>query len=272
MPAWVTELVKLFPAFVTPVAYSALIYAFFNWLDKKASGPGKAALSAWVESAYYDRALVSNAIVEIFDKIYSKPLLGWRAILRSASLMLLLSCFLFYEFAPRDTLKDQMSNDLLGLISGALFYLLIGVVSNYISLFAVRLWLVYRAENPAVAFIGGFVIGIAIVSLCWSMVAAALGPEESALENINLFWSAIAWVGPAQPHPLILAGLAVHLWLIMILLCLGVVKLLCHTVKTISWMQWFTKHEKIHPLDAAGMVSAFIVFVTVTASVLHFIF
>jgi hypothetical protein len=70
--------------FTTPFIYAAATYGFFHWLDKKASGPAKRAISGWLEPREYDRAAVAAAIVELFDRVYTRPLLRWFAFVRSA--------------------------------------------------------------------------------------------------------------------------------------------------------------------------------------------
>ena|ERR1700730_1883359 len=97
MASWWTELPKVW-GFTTPFIYASAAYGFFHWLDKKASGPAKKAISSWLEPKEYDKAAVAAAIVELFDRVYTRPLLRWRALGRSASITLLLSGILIYEF------------------------------------------------------------------------------------------------------------------------------------------------------------------------------
>jgi hypothetical protein len=69
---------------VTPFIYAAGTYGFFHYLDKQASAKAKKAISGSLKPLEYDRAAVAVALIEIFDRLYTRPLLGWRAALRSA--------------------------------------------------------------------------------------------------------------------------------------------------------------------------------------------
>jgi hypothetical protein len=48
MPTWLSEVLKLL-GFSTPFVYAAAVYGFFHYLDKKASGQAKKAISAWLQ-------------------------------------------------------------------------------------------------------------------------------------------------------------------------------------------------------------------------------
>jgi hypothetical protein len=67
MPSWLSEVLKLM-GFTTPFVYAAAVYGFFHYLDKKASGPAKKAISGWLQPKGYDKAAVVDATVEIFDQ------------------------------------------------------------------------------------------------------------------------------------------------------------------------------------------------------------
>jgi hypothetical protein len=75
MPVWPTEVLKLL-GFTTPFIYAAATYGFFRWLDKKASGPAKKAISGWLVPRQYDRTGIASAILELFDRVYTQPLFG----------------------------------------------------------------------------------------------------------------------------------------------------------------------------------------------------
>jgi hypothetical protein len=96
MPSWAKVLELL--GFATPLLYAGATYGFFHWLDKKASGPAKRAISEWLEPREYDRADVQAAVLEIFDRVYTKPLMAWRAFFRSAIITIGASPVLIYNF------------------------------------------------------------------------------------------------------------------------------------------------------------------------------
>ena len=84
------ELFKLL-GFSTPFIYAAATYALFHWLDANASDEGKAAISRLLDLKDYDSKQVSAAFVEVFDRLYSSPLLDTRAFLRSSVITLAMS-------------------------------------------------------------------------------------------------------------------------------------------------------------------------------------
>jgi hypothetical protein len=81
----------------TPLLYATGTYGLFHWLDTSASDEANAALFRLISLREYDKAKVSLAIIEIFDKVYSYPLLTWRALLRSAIITLSVSALYMYE-------------------------------------------------------------------------------------------------------------------------------------------------------------------------------
>jgi hypothetical protein len=61
--------------FAAPFGYAALAYGFFIWLDKEASDEAKAALARTMSLKDYKSEQVASALVEVFDRIYTYPLL-----------------------------------------------------------------------------------------------------------------------------------------------------------------------------------------------------
>jgi hypothetical protein len=69
--------------YVAAVGYAALAYGFFHWLDEKASDEVKAALARTMSFKDYKSERVAAALVEVFDRICTYPLLRWRAFFRA---------------------------------------------------------------------------------------------------------------------------------------------------------------------------------------------
>jgi hypothetical protein len=67
----------------TPFVYASATYGVFHYLDGRASGQAKQAISGWFKPLEYDAPALSAAMVELFDRLYTTPLFGWRAMLRS---------------------------------------------------------------------------------------------------------------------------------------------------------------------------------------------
>jgi hypothetical protein len=74
----IDDLIKVL-GFGTPLVYAAGTYGLFLWLDRNASDEAKAALSGFLQAKDYDRARVSSAIVQVFDRLYTRPLMHYRA-------------------------------------------------------------------------------------------------------------------------------------------------------------------------------------------------
>jgi hypothetical protein len=55
----------------TPFIYASATYGLFHYLDSKASGEAKQAISSWLKPLEYAKADVSGAIVELFDRLYT---------------------------------------------------------------------------------------------------------------------------------------------------------------------------------------------------------
>jgi hypothetical protein len=92
------ELFKLL-GFGTPVIYAGATYALFHWLDANASDEGNAAISRLLDLKEHDSKQVSEAFVEVFDRVYSSPLLSKRAFLRSSVITLVMGGVFIYESA-----------------------------------------------------------------------------------------------------------------------------------------------------------------------------
>jgi pimeloyl-ACP methyl ester carboxylesterase len=94
-----SEALKLL-GFGTPFIYAVATYGAFHYLDRKASEDAKQTISSWFTPLEYGTADVSSAMIELFDGLYTKPLFGWRAMLRSSCISFLLLAFFTYEFIP----------------------------------------------------------------------------------------------------------------------------------------------------------------------------
>ena len=60
---------------------------------------GESRIVGWLKPLDYDRAAVANAILEVFDRIYSRPLLSLRAFVRSALISIALTIAFILEQA-----------------------------------------------------------------------------------------------------------------------------------------------------------------------------
>src|ERR1700730_3311239 len=90
------ELLKLL-GFTTPLIYATAAYAFFHWLDENASDEAKAALARTMRFKDYKKEQVASALVEVFDRIYTYPLLRWPAFGRSLLFTTVVSAIWVFE-------------------------------------------------------------------------------------------------------------------------------------------------------------------------------
>lgn len=287
----------------TPFIYAAGTYGFFHYLDKQASPKAKKAIAGWLKPREYERAAVSAALVEIFDRLYTRPLLGSRAALRSAVLTSVITLVFLYEIAPTwliwpscpdvDALgragtscPDEFTSARLLAISNTAGLLITNIVSDYVSLFVVRRFLVLGGDRPAAAILispilGALIVGIfAYLRVTVSFIVVGflfqLGDDLPLLKNIGmgLYLAIYSLFNPPalngapnyQELLLSLSAFAVHLWLPLFGFGLLCVRGLNYLFWAIGKMQWFLKRGAEHPLDAVGYVLGAIVLVGAVAA------
>jgi hypothetical protein len=263
MPTYVLDLIKQL-GFLTPFVYAAGTYGFFHYLDKQASAQAKTAISGWFKPLEYDRAAVAAATVEIFDRLYTRPLLGWRAALRSALFTVVLTAIFVYEVAPSAPtfVEDRYRGiTLYFLIVSLLTY----IVSDYISLFIVRRFLLVGSNRPLISLVGGSLLGtcvvglFAIVRIGAVMIWVWLSLGRPVI-TVHAWTFLIVFFGVDSLF-ISLPALAVHLWLPVFAFGILCVTGLNYLFLAIGGMQWFLKRGNDHPLDAVGYVLGFLVFV-----------
>ncbi len=264
MPSWATEALKLL-GFTTPFVYAAATYGFFHWFDKKASGQAKGAIAAWFKPLPYDKTAVSQALVEIFDRVYTHRLFSLVAFSRSAAISSGMIAIVYFE---RGALNYY------GTFDGTIFkYSLFmmyslsftNIISDYASLFVVRRWLVRAAERPFMALWAGPLAGVCVVAcayllqlLLFSLMGIVIGSHPSKVVVGILSTYAIP---RGAPQNTVIAALAVHLWLPLFAVSVLVVQGINSFLWAARKMQWFLKQGQHHPLDAIGYVAAAIVFI-----------
>jgi hypothetical protein len=157
------ELLKLL-GFTTPLIYAAAAYALFHWLDENASDEAKAALARTIRFKDYKNEQIASALVEVFDRIYTNPLLHWRAFFRSWLFTTVVSAIFLFE-KRSDLLHIWEVGDRLR-TAGSLFVstsLVFNVFTDYLSLFVIRPLLVRSGAKPVTGLALGTVSGVAIV-------------------------------------------------------------------------------------------------------------
>jgi len=263
--------------YATPLLYGAAAYRLFAWLDEKASEPAKTALASTMKLKGARSKEVAAALVEIFDRVYTYPVLHWRAAFRSLVFTVIMTVIFVFEMYNSATLEFIGSRDgLYARIFAATF--LTNAATDYFSLFALRPWLVRLGNKPVFALLSGVLLAVIVVYL-GSMARAAISAElfpfsgTIPMQDLRDFNSGLI---PAEPiirrgflHRMALQdftvvaalpALAVFIWLPLFALGILVVR----AVTPLSWIvakaQWALKEGDEHPLKAIGFVVAPIVF------------
>jgi hypothetical protein len=270
MPTWLSEVLKLI-GFTTPL-YAVMVYGFFHYLDKKASGSAKKAISGWLQPREYDKAAVADATVEIFDRLYTRPLLGWRAFRRSALFTLCMTAIFVYESENFPSVSHVIEagwaeRPLTALQAGQVSAWVILIVTtlgnmigDYVALFIIRPLLIIGKRRPLVALLLGPLAGISVVFLAFGFfVAISVGLIKAFVEfretPVSLVTASLVW------QALLPAGFVVHLWLPLFALCVVLLRGLNYFRLAVGGTQWFLKGGRENPLDAIGYVGAVLAFV-----------
>jgi hypothetical protein len=265
MPGWLTELLKVL-GFTTPFVYAAAAYGVFHWLDKKASLPARNAMRAWIQSD--TKIDTTNVIVGLFDRIYTHPLLAWRAFGRSAAITIVVCCLIWAEERMfQYWIRQSAKIDLAWLF--VLFALISNVLSDYVSLFAVRKSLLLSKSRPLASLLAGTLAGVLIVlglylvrlilllMVRFLLLEGAVSPSD--LKRISLL--AVEQIFDVYEDRTLYPALAVHLWLPLFGVAIVIAQALTWLARAAGWMQWFLKQGRDHPFEAVGLVASGIVFV-----------
>jgi hypothetical protein len=266
-----------------PFYLAAATYAVFSWLDNNASDEATKVISSWLHGRSHNKPDLGNLIIGAFDRIYTSPLLTFRAFRRSAAISTVIWSAVFL-------VPWIISN--LPIVVGVYGVLILDFIANlvtialtdYVSLLFVRLFLGAAQKRPigatllssvvgfAVVLVGIFIFGIAFVFVMYQMrnigVIEIIGrPLQSYKEVITSIFQG-AWDASKDvfdfDQPFLARGMApafiIHLWLPLFGLSSLVVRLVYLILTAVEWAQWFLKRGDAHPLKAIGVVATIIVF------------
>jgi hypothetical protein len=274
MPNWLTEAVKQF-GLTTPFIYAFATYRIFIHFDRRGvSAKAKKALADWLQPQEYDRAAVGDAILEIFNLIYTAPLFRWKAFGRSAFITFLISALLYFEIFGVSYGIAQIKGysaeiGAVHAITGVIALPLIpNIISDYVALFVVKRFIIIGKTNTIKALLFGPLMGMLVVIL-FAFVRYILYLVDAALRGMSiadLMMRFVSWfdisLDVIYQRPFVFAALIVHLWLPVCGLCVAVLKMLNYFRLAVGRTQWFISRGNDHPLEAIGYVAAIIVFVT----------
>jgi hypothetical protein len=275
MPSWLIEAQKL-AGFATPVVYAFATYRVFMHFDKRGlSAKAKKAISDWLQPMEYDRALVGDAIVEVFNRIYTSELMSWSAFARSAVITLIVSSIFYFEmFGVSDFVL--VASGMAGLWAIVLNFappLLANIFSDYAALFVVKWSLMSGRRSSLTAFVLGPLAALLFVIIAFlsrqllTVVFFSFSEPGDAFENFRKFFSCpdvfindvyINTTGAERPFSI--AALVVHLWLPLFGLSVAVLRMLNYFRVAVGRTQWLLSRGDAHPMEAIGYVASAIVF------------
>jgi hypothetical protein len=239
-----------------PFIYGGAAYGLFHWLDKNASDEAKASLSQLLRIKNYDTKQLAVGLVDVFDRLYTYPLLTWRAFMRSAVFSLVILGPILYETSGVPLDIEQAGD--------TFSFLAIAVLSDYCSLFFIRRWITFSGSRPFIALLGGLFIACLIVTVGGAAritVAAHSGAKLIVLQVIGygIFLGRYESLVPLLAFP----GIIVFAWLPLFALGIFVIRASNLIAAAVGKVQWFLKEGKEHPLEAIGYIAGIAVFLIV---------
>jgi hypothetical protein len=262
-----------------PFYLGAATYAVFAWLDNNASDEATQVISSWLHGRSRNKPDLGNLIISAFDRVYTSPLLSFRAFRRSAVISIVV--WLLLNLVSIIGQLAQMYNlSLKGighldkpLITVTIAMLLVvAVLSDYLSLFFVRRFLKLAQTRPIIASVMSSTSGLVVVAVCLLLLYIAvllatywLNPHvlfHGALDQnsiINLLESLqfnLSYISTT----VLKSAFIVHLWLPLFALSSLVVRLVYLILRAVEWAEWLLKQGDAHPLKAIGIVATIIVF------------
>jgi hypothetical protein len=275
MPSWLKEVIKL-QGFIMPFIYAYAVYRICLYFDKRGlSSKAKKALTDWLQPREYDKRAVGDAIIEIFDRIYTSQLLTWRAFVRSSLLTICAYVILFYEIDSTIFYSSlyHLYEDWYMLLTMTLR----NVILDYVALFIVKWFLVSGKEQMLRSLLLGPLIGIILVAAILFFLNLIIiylhGPldythiERTIYDRVKFAADISLAVKVDVPggFPASIAALVVHLWLPLFGLCVAILRMLNYFRAAVGMTQEILSRGTAHPLEAIGYVAAVIVFVTTAA-------
>jgi hypothetical protein len=246
-----------------------MAYGFFFWLDKEVSDEAKDWLARTMRFKHYKNEQIASALVEVFDRIYTYPLLRWRAFFRSVLFTTVVSVIFLFELYSLTAVGmpknfEQWKAGYLWVLYGIFIRLIIlsfNIFPDYLSLFVIRPVLIRSGTKSVIGLALGAVSGAAIVLVAqvvriltlWTLTEEPKPGLFDALTNVV----PMVWTLPA---------LAVFVWLLLFALGILIARLLTPLSWIVGRTQWFLKEGKEHPLKAIGCVAAVVVFLGTVAA------
>jgi hypothetical protein len=252
-----------------PFYLAAVTYAVFAWLDNNASDEATQVISSWLHGRFHNKPDLGNLIINAFDRIYTSPLLSFRAFRRSATvstiiwlLMIILS--FSYVFRPWVGYPFFLSTVFTELLPG----LFLTIMSDYISLPFVRWFLNLAKTYPIAASLLATTVGLMVIAISFFTFLSLvfIAPELMSHDFSILLYTLVFMFTSLKLKMLIAlnypmrSAFVIHLWLPLFALSSLLAKLVFMIFRAVEKAQWFLKQGDAHPLKAIGVVATIIVF------------
>ncbi len=250
-----------------PFYMAAATYGVFSWLDSNASDEATQVISSWLRGRSHNKPDLGNLIINAFDRVYTSPLLRFRAFRRSATISTIIwFLVIFVPFLSNlagnwnETLKHPVPS-----VPTIFLALFLTVISDYISLPFVRWFLGLAQTYPIRASIISSIAGLAVVTTSFFVLLY--------LTILLIEWyfdvsaDILIWALKTQLQTFLLGlielmspAFIIHLWLPLFALSSLAVKFVFLIFRAVEWAQWFLKQGDAHPFRAIGIVATIIVF------------
>jgi hypothetical protein len=254
-----------------PVAYAAVVYSVFAFLDRKAAPHARRAIAGWVSGPDYNKGDVAAVIIYLFDRLYSSPLLGVRAFLRCSAISLLLTAIVIFQFHPLIFHVGLMSPEMRHQWTTQI---IANILSDYIALFLVRRWLVRGGQRPLTALCAAPLAGLFVIIVVYLIRDVGGYSLQTRTFHFSYFvddfWNWVEFLfNPAgSKRILLIPVIAVHLWLPLLALGILISKSVNYIRAAGRFSQWFFSRGQAHPLRSIGYIAAAITFLAVAAVML----
>jgi hypothetical protein len=184
------------------------------------------------------------------------PFFSLRALFRSIVISAFVCALLWLQqrmFYHWTTLEDQKRTWRYVLL--AFEY---NLVSDYVSLFALRYWLVLAKQKPIVSLLIGPMVGGAVILSLYFLRLVLIFAPPNAVEALLL----VPRYGfrDYSMYP----AFVVHLWLPLFAMAVMGAQLLVWLSKAVGWMESFLKRGRHRPFEAVGYVAAAITLIAAT--------
>jgi hypothetical protein len=268
----VGQILKLL-GFWPPVVYAVVVYSLFWLLDRNAAAPARRALTGWFAGPKYQAQDVANVVLYVFDRVYTTPLFGWRAFLRSTLASILASILVVYQTYPMifgvawtsPEMRYQFSTQIAA-----------NIVADYLALFVIRRWLIIGGNRPLLALLTAPLIGIVIVIVVY--VARDVGGFSIATrsfhwryfnEDLEEWLYFLRRPGFGSSKLLLYPAIIVHLWLPLFAMGVIVAKGLNYLRTAGRFSQWFFKQGEAHPLRSIGFIASILTFILMAVGLFY---